>query len=182
MVCGEARQRVSSMPSSAKLRGDAIARGVDPTRWVPTYVDLGNIDGLDRIRMNWSFAAASPTDLLFYDTDHELYRHRGLADPFKYARSMIGRVPIADVTQVSAGAIDAERVVNSRRAGVVKDFGWNKTIGTVFGVSNRSTTIAALVVMQVGAPGAGRKPYVEFGVPHRRTRRLGLGLRGRALT
>jgi hypothetical protein len=153
--------------SPAKLRREALRRGADPSRWVPTYVDLGEFDGSGDVRMNYSFTVATPSDLLFFECDRELYGNRALIDPFKYAREYIGRVPITTVVRVRSGPVDVDKVTSSRQRGLWTDLAWNRTIGAVFGASTKSVAMAALVVFEVDKVKDSHKPHLVFGVPHK---------------
>ena len=153
-------------PSSASLRQDAVDRGAVLSRWVPTYVDLGMLDGLDNVRMAYTFAVASASDLLFYECERDLYSRRDVADPFPYARAYNGRIPIESVTRVLAGRVRDDVVTASRRGALWKDLFWNKTVGAVLGVSSRSVTMAAVLVVETSDAAAGHTPHVAFGIPH----------------
>lgn len=152
--------------SRNSMRRGARARGADLERWVPTFVDLGRVDGLGIVQMNYSFAVASASDLLFYDCDPRLYMKSGISDPFEYARSYIGRVPIESIAAIRAGALDRDLICRSRTRGFWRDLAFNKTVYAVVGASRSTVTMAGLVVVHVTEPDPSRQPRVMFGVPH----------------
>ena len=137
-------------------------RGAHGGRWVPTYVDLGYRDSTGVPIMNHSFAVATPTDLHFYRCRSELYEAERSSDPFLYEERYIGRLPIASIRQVCVVPIAADAVAELRRRGIWKDLVFNQTVGRLLNVSDKSVTMAALVVLDVGDPSRA----VLFGVPH----------------
>lgn len=152
--------------SPSRMRRAALERGANPERWVPTFVDLGRVDGGGGIKMNYSFAIASKSDLLFYDCDVDLYEQKALRDPFAYARRYNGRVPIDSVLKISSGVITRDTVSHSRKSAFWGDLALNKTVGAIVGGAKKSVTMAALVVVQGTPRDTSRSPHLHFGIPH----------------
>jgi hypothetical protein len=148
--------------SPRKMRYDAVARGVDPARWVPTFVNMKPESPGGTLLMNHSFAVATPDAILFYRCQRDLYRARNVADPFRYAERYVGDLPISAVRHVHVIARAADDVSRSRQNAFWKDLLYNKTVGGLFGVSNKTVTMAAFVVLDVSDPGKA----VLFGIPH----------------
>jgi len=153
--------------SKNSMRRNARARGANLERWVPTFVDLGRVDGLGIVQMNHSFAVASASDLLFYDCDSKLYAESRVSDPFDYARSYIGRVPIDAIAAIRAGALNDELIRRTRTRGFWKDLAFNKTIYAAVGASRSTVSMAGLVVIDVREADPAKQPRVMFGIPHR---------------
>lgn len=148
--------------SPRKMRYDALARGAVPARWVPTFVSLKPERPGGTPWMNHSFAVATPDEILFYHCQRDLYRDRNITDPFRYAERYVGELPISAVRHVHVVSLAAADVSRSRENAFWSDLLYNKTIGGLFGVSNKTVTMAAFVVIDVGDP----EKAMLFGIPH----------------
>ncbi len=152
--------------SQGKLRRDAVARGVDLSHWVPTYVDMGNRDSDGDVVMNYSFAVATPTHVLFYECERGLYAERGVRDPFPHARRYIGKIAKDSVTNISVTPLNPDAVKSLRRSAFWKNLAFNQTIGRVLPASNKTVVMSALVVAEMVKRADAAASHVIFGIPH----------------